>query len=60
VVGVWRLFPTGAVASAVYRAVTSCFVVPDFMSSDGGYLGDPVVNPHEVGVFGELSDDFAA
>jgi hypothetical protein len=21
-------------------------------------LGDPVVNPHEVGVFGELDDDF--
>jgi hypothetical protein len=28
-----------------------------FMSSDGGYLGDPVVNPHEVGVFSELGDD---
>jgi hypothetical protein len=29
------------------------------MSSDGGYLGDPVVNPYEVGVFSELGDDFA-
>jgi hypothetical protein len=33
-------------------------MVPGFMSSDGGYLGDPVVNPHEVGVFSELGDDF--
>jgi hypothetical protein len=29
------------------------------MSSDGGYLGYPVVDPHEVGVFSELGDDFA-
>jgi hypothetical protein len=29
------------------------------MNSDGGYLGDPVVNPHEVGIFSELGDDFA-
>jgi hypothetical protein len=28
-----------------------------FMSFDGGYLGDPVVNPHEVGVFSELGND---
>jgi hypothetical protein len=28
------------------------------MSSDGGYLGNPVVDPHEVGVFSELGDDF--
>jgi hypothetical protein len=28
------------------------------MSSDGGYLGNPVVHPHEVGVFSELGDDF--
>jgi hypothetical protein len=33
-------------------------MVRGFMSSDGGYLGDPVVNPHEVGVFSELGDDF--
>jgi hypothetical protein len=29
------------------------------MSSDEWYLGDPIVNPHEVGVFSELGDDFA-
>jgi hypothetical protein len=29
------------------------------MSSDGGYLGDPVVNSNEVGIFDELGDDFA-
>jgi hypothetical protein len=29
------------------------------MSSDKVYLGDPVVNPHEVGIFSELEDDFA-
>jgi hypothetical protein len=41
------------VASTVYRAATSGFVV-----SSRGYLGDPVVVPHEVGVFSKLSDDF--
>jgi hypothetical protein len=34
-------------------------MVSGFMSSDKGYLGDPVVYPHEVGVFGKLGDDFA-
>jgi hypothetical protein len=34
-------------------------MVSGFMSSDGGCLGDPVVNSHEVGVFSELGDDFA-
>jgi hypothetical protein len=29
------------------------------MSSDRGYLGDPVFNPHEVGVFSELGDDLS-
>jgi hypothetical protein len=29
------------------------------MSSDGGYLGNPVVHPHEVGIFSKLGDDFA-
>jgi hypothetical protein len=34
-------------------------MVPGFMSSDrGGYLGDPIVNPHEVGIFSKLGDDF--
>jgi hypothetical protein len=28
-------------------------------SSDGGYLGDPIVNPHEVGIFSKLGDDLA-
>jgi hypothetical protein len=28
------------------------------MSSDEWYMGDPVINPHEVGVFSELGDDF--
>jgi hypothetical protein len=31
-------------------------MVSGFMSSDRGHLGDPVVNPHEVGVFSELGD----
>jgi hypothetical protein len=47
------------VASVVCRAATSSFVVSSFVSFDGGYLGDPIVNPHEVGVFSELGDDFA-
>jgi hypothetical protein len=53
------LFSTDTVAFAICRAVTSCFVLSEFMSSDRGYLGDPVVNPHEVGIFSELGDDFA-
>jgi hypothetical protein len=53
------LFSTGAVASTVFWTVTGSFMVPWFMSSDGGYLGEPVVNPHEVGIFSELGDDFA-
>jgi hypothetical protein len=52
------VFPVDTVASAVCRAVTSGFVVSGFMSSDGEYLGNPVVHPHEVGVFSELGDDF--
>jgi hypothetical protein len=47
------------VASAIYWAATSGFVVSGFMSSDGRYLGDPVVDPQEVGVFSELGDDVA-
>jgi hypothetical protein len=34
-------------------------VVSGFRGSDGEYLGDPIVNPHEVGVFNELGDDLA-
>ena len=48
------VFTTDTVASAVCRTVASGFVV-----SGGWYLGDPVVDPHEVGIFSELSDDFA-
>jgi hypothetical protein len=33
-------------------------MVLGFMSSDERYLGDPIVKPHEVGVFRELGDDF--
>jgi hypothetical protein len=33
-------------------------MVSSFVSFDGGYLSDPIVNPHEVGVFSELGDDF--
>jgi hypothetical protein len=28
------------------------------MSSDRGYFGNPIVHPHEVGIFSELGDDF--
>jgi hypothetical protein len=55
----WFMSCADTVASAVCRAATSGFVVPNFMSSDEGYLRNPVVHPHEVGVFSELSDDFA-
>jgi hypothetical protein len=41
------------VAFAVCRAATSGFVV-----SSRGYLGNPVVDPHEVGIFSKLGDDF--
>jgi hypothetical protein len=34
-------------------------VVPVFTSSVGRYLSDSVVNPHEVGVFRKLDDEFA-
>jgi hypothetical protein len=53
------MFPVETVSSTVRRAATSGFVVPGFMSSDGGYLGDPVVHTHEVGIFSELGDDFS-
>jgi hypothetical protein len=33
-------------------------VVPGVTSSERGYLSDSVVNPHEVGVFSKLGDDF--
>jgi hypothetical protein len=39
------------VASTICWAVTSSFVV------SGG--GDSIVDPHEVGIFGKLGDEFA-
>jgi hypothetical protein len=34
-------------------------VVSGFVISDGGYLDNPVVDSHDVGVFGELGCDFS-
>jgi hypothetical protein len=34
-------------------------MVPVVTSSGWRYLCDPIVNPHEVGIFRELDDDFA-
>jgi hypothetical protein len=53
------LLSTGTVASTVCWIAAGSFMVSGFMSSDGGYLGDPVVNPQKVGVFSELGNDFA-
>jgi hypothetical protein len=53
------LFSSGTVASTIRWTANSGFVVPVVMSSGGRYLSDSVVNPHEVGVFRELGDDFA-
>jgi hypothetical protein len=49
----------GAVASTIRWTAASSFMVSGFMSSERGYLSDPVVDPHEVGVFGKLGDEFA-
>jgi hypothetical protein len=59
VVGVWLLFPADTIASAICRAATGSFMVSSFMSSDGRYLGDPIVNSNEVGVFSKFRDDLA-
>jgi hypothetical protein len=48
----------GAVRSTICWTAAGSFMVSGFLSSDGRYLGDPVVNSHEVGVFSELGDDF--
>jgi hypothetical protein len=37
--------------------MTNSFIVT---VPDGGRLGDPVVDPHEVSVFSELGDDFSS
>jgi hypothetical protein len=47
------VFTVDTVASVLCRAVTSGFVV-----SSRCYLDNPVVDPHEVGVFSKLGDDF--
>jgi hypothetical protein len=46
--------------STIRRTATSRFVVPVVTSSGGRYLSDSVVNPHEVGIFRKLVDDFAS
>jgi hypothetical protein len=53
VVGVWVMFSTDAIAPAICWGVatTSGFVI-----SSGG---DSVVDPHEVGVFSKLGDEFS-
>jgi hypothetical protein len=52
------MFPSGTVASTIRWTATSGFVVRVVTSSGGRYLSDSVVNPHEVGVFRKLGDDF--
>jgi hypothetical protein len=44
------------IAAEVY-ATTGSFVVA---VPDGGRLGDPVVDPHEVSVFSKLGEDFSS
>jgi hypothetical protein len=51
VIGVVWLFSTGVVVSNICWTMSGSLMVPGFMSSEKGYLSDPVVNPHEVGVF---------
>jgi hypothetical protein len=43
--------------AAEVSAATCSFVVA---VPDGGWLGDPLVDPHEVSVFSELGDDFSS
>jgi hypothetical protein len=43
--------------AAEVSTATCSFVVA---IPSGGRLGDPVVDPHEVGVFSELGDDFSS
>jgi hypothetical protein len=55
-VGLSRQLGSSTVAAEV--SVGTCsFVVA---VPDGGWLGDPVVDPHEVSVFSELGDDFSS
>jgi hypothetical protein len=58
-VGILWLFSSGTVASSIRWTATSGFVVPVVTSSGGGYLSDSVFNPHGVGVFRKLGNDFA-
>jgi hypothetical protein len=55
-VGMSRQLGSSTVAAKV-SAATCSFVVA---VPDGGLLGDPVVDPHEVSVFCELGDDFSS
>jgi hypothetical protein len=55
-VGMSRQLGSSTVAAEV-SAVTCSFIVA---VRDGGRLGDPVVDPHEVSVFCELGDDFSS
>jgi hypothetical protein len=55
-VGLSRLLGSSTIAAEV-SAATCSFVVAVL---DGGRLGDPVVDPHEVSVFCELGDDFSS
>jgi hypothetical protein len=43
-------------------AVEVCATISSFVVAvpDGGRLGDPVVDPHEVSVFSELGGDFSS
>jgi hypothetical protein len=51
-----RQLGSSTVAAEV-SAATCNFVVA---VPDGGWLGDPVVDPHKVSIFSELGDDFSS
>jgi hypothetical protein len=55
-VGISRQLSSSTVAAEV-SATTCGFVVA---VPGGGWLGDPVVDSHEVSVFSELGDDFSS
>jgi hypothetical protein len=55
-VGLSRQLGSSTVTAEV-RAATCSFVVA---VPGGGWLGDPVVDSHEISVFCELSDDFSS
>jgi hypothetical protein len=55
-VGISRQLGSSTVAAKV-SAATCSFVVA---VPDGGWLGDPAIDSHEVSVFYELGDDFSS